>query len=527
MDRNIEVKVEQEEETQKYRVTDRNPPERCPRPLYSQDCLEGNFPEIHQAEDLMDIKIEIKDEPEEETDFGTDQQYGVIDRNPPERCPRPLYSQDCPEGNVPEKHQGGDLTNNKVEDEEERMRGHHPCMREVREEIPGGVTPGCMMSSDEEVLFGEELNDFSSPSPEQVSESQPFSTTTGTRVFGKKLQKRSAPSRNREKASKRSKYEKHAVDPTNFDTEDVINLVRERTSLWDRADPKHADIWHNKKKWLEIYKLLFPEFQTYGTQLQEVIKILVQKRWRSVRDRFFKSLRESNLPSGSGTSKRTTYKYATQLSFLVKVQGMKKRTSSNTAKRMQERGQVEQVLVRGQVEQVLERGQVEQVLERGQVEQVLERGQVEQVLERGQVEQVLERGQLLEVLEIQPATEEQSRAAATIASGLRSALQKCRASRRSRRESERDKLIVDTIQKLEEEFNSKFLHQEVRLLRLEGLVHNQGPNECRDFLMSLVPAMEQMTEEQRLYFRGEVLKLAHECLYPPPTPMSPPTSPSI
>ncbi|XP_056406764.1 oocyte zinc finger protein XlCOF8.4-like isoform X2 [Hyla sarda] len=133
-------------------VIDRNPPERCPRPLYSQDCPEGNVPEKHQGEDLMDIKVEVKDEAEEETDFGADPQCkegetfigckdGVIDRNPPERCPRPLYSQDCPEGNVPEKHQGGDLTNNKVEDEEERMRGHHPCMREVKEEIPGGVTP--------------------------------------------------------------------------------------------------------------------------------------------------------------------------------------------------------------------------------------------------------------------------------------------------------------------------------------------------------------------------------------------------
>ncbi|XP_056391095.1 oocyte zinc finger protein XlCOF8.4-like [Hyla sarda] len=122
-------------------VIDRKPPERCPHPLYSQDCPEGNVPENNQGEDLMDIKAEVKDEPEEKTDFGTGQQYGVIDRNPPERCPRPLYSQDCPEGNVPEKHQGGDLTNNKVEDEEERMRGHHPCMREVKEEIPGGVTP--------------------------------------------------------------------------------------------------------------------------------------------------------------------------------------------------------------------------------------------------------------------------------------------------------------------------------------------------------------------------------------------------
>ncbi|XP_056406905.1 zinc finger protein 154-like isoform X1 [Hyla sarda] len=67
-------------------------------------------------------------------------QDGVIDRNPPERCPCPLYSQDCPEGNVPEKHQGEDLTIIKVEDEEERMSGHHPCMREVKEEIPGGGT---------------------------------------------------------------------------------------------------------------------------------------------------------------------------------------------------------------------------------------------------------------------------------------------------------------------------------------------------------------------------------------------------
>ncbi|XP_056404611.1 oocyte zinc finger protein XlCOF22-like isoform X2 [Hyla sarda] len=97
---------------------------------------------------------------------------GVIDRNPPERCPRPLYSQDCPEGNVPEKHQGGDLTNYKVEDEEERMRAHHPCMREVKEEIPGGVTQenprknfnGNLMLS---LNFKEEDEDIMQHSPEE------------------------------------------------------------------------------------------------------------------------------------------------------------------------------------------------------------------------------------------------------------------------------------------------------------------------------------------------------------------------
>ncbi|XP_075703303.1 uncharacterized protein LOC142673262 [Rhinoderma darwinii] len=68
---------------------------------------------------------------------------GSSRRNPPERCPSPLYSQDCPEENhnVPENHQGEDLTNNKAEDEEEeRVRGDQPCNSEVEEEIPGGVT---------------------------------------------------------------------------------------------------------------------------------------------------------------------------------------------------------------------------------------------------------------------------------------------------------------------------------------------------------------------------------------------------
>ncbi|XP_075704520.1 uncharacterized protein LOC142708480 [Rhinoderma darwinii] len=76
-----------------------------------------------------------------------DQHGRIIDgssrRNPPERCPSPLYSQDCPEENpnVPENHQREDLTDIKVEDEEEeRVRGAQPCKSEVEEEIPGGVT---------------------------------------------------------------------------------------------------------------------------------------------------------------------------------------------------------------------------------------------------------------------------------------------------------------------------------------------------------------------------------------------------
>ncbi|XP_077346038.1 uncharacterized protein LOC143989654 isoform X2 [Lithobates pipiens] len=83
-----------------------NPPERCPRPLYSRDSTqEGHtIPHHHQSENLGDDNIDVKEEYKEE-----DEEYGVMEefseghkdmmeppntRNPPERCPRPLYSRD-------------------------------------------------------------------------------------------------------------------------------------------------------------------------------------------------------------------------------------------------------------------------------------------------------------------------------------------------------------------------------------------------------------------------------------------------
>ncbi|PIO09145.1 hypothetical protein AB205_0109970, partial [Aquarana catesbeiana] len=81
----------------------RNPPERCPHPLYSWDSTnEGHtISHHHQIGNLGDDNIFVKEEFKEE--------YGVMEeiseghkdimelpsnRNPPERCPRTLYSLD-------------------------------------------------------------------------------------------------------------------------------------------------------------------------------------------------------------------------------------------------------------------------------------------------------------------------------------------------------------------------------------------------------------------------------------------------
>ncbi|XP_063804841.1 uncharacterized protein LOC134983076 [Pseudophryne corroboree] len=112
----IGVQEYKEEETSTDVSTDwssnRSTPERCPRPLYSQDHAEESHsvPQEDQGEYLSDLKVEdIKEE--EETYVRSDQQCkeeeiptdistdGASNRNTPERCPRPLYSQDHTEEN--------------------------------------------------------------------------------------------------------------------------------------------------------------------------------------------------------------------------------------------------------------------------------------------------------------------------------------------------------------------------------------------------------------------------------------------
>ncbi|PIO10451.1 hypothetical protein AB205_0120940, partial [Aquarana catesbeiana] len=120
-DDNIVGKEEYKEEDEEYGVmkefsedhkdmmetpNTRNPPERCPRPLYSRDSTQEDhtIPHHHQSGSLGDDNIDIKEEYKEE-----DEEYGVMEefseghkdimeppntRNPPERCPRPLYSRD-------------------------------------------------------------------------------------------------------------------------------------------------------------------------------------------------------------------------------------------------------------------------------------------------------------------------------------------------------------------------------------------------------------------------------------------------
>ncbi|XP_063814221.1 zinc finger protein OZF-like isoform X1 [Pseudophryne corroboree] len=135
-------------------ASNRDTPERCPRPLYSPYCTEDNHrtPQEDQGQGLANIKVEVIEE-EEEMYVRSDQQCkeeeiptdistgGPSNRDSPERCPHPLYSQECTEENHRTPQEDQDLTDIKVEiiegEEEAYVRGDQQCKEE---EIPTDIS---------------------------------------------------------------------------------------------------------------------------------------------------------------------------------------------------------------------------------------------------------------------------------------------------------------------------------------------------------------------------------------------------
>ncbi|XP_073467898.1 uncharacterized protein [Aquarana catesbeiana] len=132
-----------------------NPPERCPPPLYSRDSTQEDhtIPHHHQSGNLRESKVEVKEEIKEEDDEdGVTEESEYLKehkdlyqdtmvesssyRNPPERCPRPLYSRDSTqEGDtIPHYCKSGDPIDIefevKAEEEERYVRDDQQSMEE-------------------------------------------------------------------------------------------------------------------------------------------------------------------------------------------------------------------------------------------------------------------------------------------------------------------------------------------------------------------------------------------------------------
>ncbi|XP_077346262.1 uncharacterized protein LOC143989859 [Lithobates pipiens] len=145
-----------------------NPPERCPRPLYSRDSTQEDHtvPHHHQSGNLRDPKEEIKEEDDEDgvmeeflkehKDLYQDTMVETSSyRNPPDGGPRPLYSRDSTQEDhtIPHCYKSGDPMDIefevKSEEEERYVRDDQQSMEEdgitgtfIEEDTPTEISTG-------------------------------------------------------------------------------------------------------------------------------------------------------------------------------------------------------------------------------------------------------------------------------------------------------------------------------------------------------------------------------------------------
>ncbi|XP_073426961.1 uncharacterized protein [Dendrobates tinctorius] len=126
--------------------------------------------------------------------------------------------------------------------------------------------------------------------------------------------------RRRERRGGQQRAQQRASDSdgeeAGLDIDLLIDLVRERESLWNTGDRCHADDVVTRRLWGEVCHEVVEDWEDLGARAQNQARGRVIKWWRSLRDRFERDFnKEKQALSGSG-GRRSKYKYARALSFL-------------------------------------------------------------------------------------------------------------------------------------------------------------------------------------------------------------------
>ncbi|XP_040297390.1 uncharacterized protein LOC121008761 [Bufo bufo] len=117
-----------------------------------------------------------------------------------------------------------------------------------------------------------------------------------------------------------------------IDNELLIQMVEDRPPLWDHTDRRHADHHATRLLWLEICKVLVPNWDDLNESQREECRTTILVRWRSMRDRYKKDYNEEvKRPSGSRESQKRPYRYAAALGFLHRTLQLRSTFSSTRA----------------------------------------------------------------------------------------------------------------------------------------------------------------------------------------------------
>ncbi|CAJ0921221.1 unnamed protein product [Ranitomeya imitator] len=100
-------------------------------------------------------------------------------------------------------------------------------------------------------------------------------------------------------------------DRMRLDVVQMISVIEQHPEVWDRSSEKYKGA--KRDAWPKIVTALFPEWPNLPTEQQTQILGDVKTRWRSVTDRYLKSLKS---PSGSSPPRKRV-PYGDQLQFIL------------------------------------------------------------------------------------------------------------------------------------------------------------------------------------------------------------------
>ncbi|XP_069607394.1 uncharacterized protein [Ranitomeya imitator] len=101
-----------------------------------------------------------------------------------------------------------------------------------------------------------------------------------------------------------------------IDNDQLILLVKERAALWDTRDHQHSDFGLIRRLWEEVAGSLLADWDHATPQDRKDFLKRVKVRWRSMKDRFNKDIRQEIWVRSGAAPKVSKCKYHRMLSFL-------------------------------------------------------------------------------------------------------------------------------------------------------------------------------------------------------------------
>lgn len=203
--------------------------------------------------------------------------YGTSNRNTPERCPSPLYSQDSTQEDInPYRHYKEEDLNIVVVDSDPALRAHNDRLKIDEDDFSPDInTDGGM--------------------PRTIT----------------------------------------AFKMRNINVQELIRAIEEHPELYDTSLASYSDCYKKKEAWVEVTRRVTPHWHTMSRKERELQERQLKIRWKSLRDRFKRDLNALGSQRTGSAKKVRIHRFFEKLQFL-KASMTTRKTSGNIKEESEE-----------------------------------------------------------------------------------------------------------------------------------------------------------------------------------------------